>query len=152
MAKLAKVYRFLVYILPAVLFFSYYPVILLGASVSMNFELSLPLTWLVVFDVLAFCILVKKKLIKGIWRKWLWWLFPAFVSLSVLWSMNSLRGLLTVGILWLVYFAGYAFWSLRSLFSEFGVSEKFWKVFFAMYIRYCRSVARGEFDVCGVYV
>ncbi len=151
MVKLAKIYRFLVYILPAVLFFSYWPVISLGASESMNFELSLPLIWLVIFDVLALWILVKKKLVKGIWQKWLWLLFPMFVSLSVLWSMNSLRGLLTAGILWLVYFAGYAFWSLRSLFSEFGFLEKFWRVFFASALVACGwCLLQCILDIAGV--
>lgn len=137
MKKITSFYRFLVYVLPAMLFFSYWPVISLGTSESMNFEFSLPLIWLVIFDVVALYILAKKKLLKNIWQKWFWLLFPAFVSLSVLWSMNSLRGLLTVGILWLVYFAGYAFWGLKSLFSEFGFFEKFWKVFFASALVVC---------------
>ena len=94
---------------------------------------------------------MKKKLLKGIWQKWLWLLFPVFVSLSVLWSMNSLRGLLTVGILWLVYFAGYAFWSLRSLFSEFGFLEKFWRVFFASALVACGwCLLQCILDIAGV--
>ena len=138
MAKISKVYRFLVYALPAVLFFSYYPVISLGASESMNFEFSLPLIWLMVFDVVAFVIMVQKKILfKECKRMWVWLLFPIFATLSVLWSMNFLRGLLTVGILWLIYFAGYAFWNLRSLFSEFGFKEKFWKVFFVSSLVVC---------------
>ncbi len=138
MAKISKVYRFLVHALPAVLFFSYYPVISLGASESMNFEFSLPLIWLMVFDVVAFVIMVQKKILfKECKRMWVWLLFPIFATLSVLWSMNFLRGLLTVGILWLIYFAGYAFWNLRSLFSEFGFKEKFWKVFFVSSLVVC---------------
>ena len=45
---LEKVASFLVLILPAVLFFSYYPVISFGANETMNFELSLPMIWLVI--------------------------------------------------------------------------------------------------------
>ena len=87
-----------------------YPVIGLGASESMNFELSLPLIWLVFFDAVAFAIMVRKKVLFNCCKRiWAWLLFPIFLTLSVLWSMNSLRGVLTVGILWLVYFAGYAF-------------------------------------------
>ena len=62
MKKIDKIYRFLVYMLPAILFFSYYPISKLGASESMNFELSLPLIWLVIFDVVAFGIMIKKIL------------------------------------------------------------------------------------------
>ena len=138
MKKIDRVYRFLVYILPAVLFFSYWPVISLGGNIAMNFELSLPLIWLVVFDAVALIIMIQKKLLfRNFGRKWMWLLFPIFVTLSVLWSMNFLRGVLTAGILWLIYFAGYAFWELRSLFSEFGFKEKFWKLFFASSLAVC---------------
>ena len=44
MRFLRRAYFALLYALPAVLFFSYYPVIRLGSSASMNFELSLPLS------------------------------------------------------------------------------------------------------------
>lgn len=138
MQKINKLYRGLIYILPAVLFFSYYPVIKLGASESMNFELSLPLIWLVVFDVVAFGIMIKKKMLFRDCRKmWVWMLFPIFVTLSVLWSLNSLRGLLTVGVLWLIYFAVNAFFSLRSILKEAGVKEIFWKVFFGSALVVC---------------
>ena len=137
MTKLAKVYRFLVYILPVMLFFSYWPVISFGASESMNFELSLPLIWLIVFDTVALVILARKKLLKGIFEKWAWLLFPIFLTLSVLWSMNFLRGILTVEILWLIYFAVYAFWNLKSLFSDFQFREKWWKVFFVTSLVAC---------------
>ena len=138
MQKINKLYRGLIYILPVVLFFSYYPVIKLGASESMNFELSLPLIWLVVFDAVAFGIMIKKKILFRDCRKmWVWMLFPIFVTLSVLWSLNSLRGLLTVGILWFIYFAGYAFFSLRSILKEAGAKEVFWKVFFGSALVVC---------------
>lgn len=138
MQKINKLYRGLIYILPAVLFFSYYPVIKLGASESMNFELSSPLIWLVVFDVAAFGIMIKKKMLFRDCRKMgVWMLFPIFVTLSVLWSLNSLRGLLTVGILWFIYFAGYAFFSLRSILKEAGAKEVFWKMFFGSALVVC---------------
>lgn len=138
MKKIDKIYRFLMYMLPAILFFSYYPIIKLGASESMNFELSLPLIWLVVFDVAAFGIMIKKKMLFRDCRKMgVWMLFPIFVTLSVLWSLNSLRGLLTVGILWFIYFAGYAFFSLRSILKEAGAKEVFWKMFFGSALVVC---------------
>lgn len=58
MKKLNRILRGLIYVLPAVLFFSYYPVISLGSSETMNFELSLPILWLLVFDSIGFLILV----------------------------------------------------------------------------------------------
>ena len=53
MKKLNKIFKDLVKLLPLVLFFSYYPVISFGANETMNFELSLPLIWLVIFDGVA---------------------------------------------------------------------------------------------------
>ena len=50
---LRAVYFALLVALPAVLFFSYHPIISLGANSSMNFELSLPLIWLILFDFIS---------------------------------------------------------------------------------------------------
>lgn len=107
----------LFYALPAVLFFSYHPVISLGSNASMNFELSLPLIWLVLFDVLAFIYLIilwqKRKGKQGLAgisdrRFFLLALFPLYTTLSIFWSDNPLRGLLTAGVMWLVFFAIFA--------------------------------------------
>lgn len=54
MKALSKILWWFIYALPAVLFFSYHPIISLGANDSMNFELSLPLIWLLLFDLGAF--------------------------------------------------------------------------------------------------
>ena len=56
---LTKIIWALVYALPVVLFFSYYPIISFGSSDSMNFELSLPLIWLVFFDLLTLLLLIR---------------------------------------------------------------------------------------------
>ena len=56
-----KLFRYLLYILPLVLFFSYYPLIKLGENETMYFELSLPLLWLVVFNAVAFVLLFREK-------------------------------------------------------------------------------------------
>lgn len=136
--KLARLFRGMVYVLPGVLFFSYQPLIHFGASESMNFELSLPLIWLVLFGLLILVMGFKKREFwRGIRQHWAWLLLPLWLSLSVLWSLNSLRGLLTVGILWLIYFAGYGIWHFKSLFSEAGFREKFWRVFFGSSLVAC---------------
>lgn len=117
----------LLYLLPAVLFFSYYPIITLGATSSMNLELSLPLIWLVLFDLIAFITLFTfpKNLPKNLpqapssaflrnfpgisdRRIFLLSLLPFYLTLSVFWSKNPLRGLLTAGIVWLLFFAIFA--------------------------------------------
>ena len=64
-----SIFRAMIYILPGVLFFSYQPLISLGTSESMNFELSLPLVWLVVFDILVLIIMGQKKILFKGWKK-----------------------------------------------------------------------------------
>lgn len=118
----------LVYALPVILFFSYYPIISLGKDTTMNFELSLPLIWLVVFDLVAFITLIvfgvsqQSSRIKAeesrpsrFWAKnfgnltdrkfFLFALFPLYATLSIFWSANPLRAVLTAGIIWLLFFA-----------------------------------------------
>ena len=63
MKRLNKYFKCLLYVLPVVLFFSYEPVISLGANASMNFELSIPLIWLVLFDFLVIIMMMKKKIL-----------------------------------------------------------------------------------------
>ena len=99
-----KLYKFLVYILPAVLFFSYHPVISLGQTESMYLELSLPLIWLVIFDGVSFIQFLKErpKLNK---RLFLLAPFLIFFIASIIWSPNKLRAVLTVGMFILIVFA-----------------------------------------------
>ncbi len=151
MKKLSKFFKFLVIIAPFLLFFSYFPIISLGATGSMNFELSLPLLWLVLFNLVAFILMVRKKLLFcDIKKKWLWLLFPLWLSVTIFWSLNFIRGLLVVGILWLLYFAGYAVWSLRGLFdSEF--RRKLWRWFFGASLVVCFwCVLQCILDLVGV--
>ena len=127
MKLLRKVFFILAYLMPAILFFSYYPLISLGNDATMNFELSLPLIWLVFFDLVAFIVLVDyqrkqrvfaKNAQKGPWglelpgisdkRFFLFSLFPFYATISAFWSPNPTRAILTAGVLWLTFFAVFA--------------------------------------------
>ena len=136
--RLHQVYYFLLEIMPLVLFFSFFPVIALGSSNSMNFELSLPLIWLVIFDFLSLIIFAKYKLFPLILKKWPWLLLPIFVTLSIAWSLNFLRGFLTAGILWLIYFAVFSIVIIsRSIHFPPNFATKFWRIFFASSLIIC---------------
>ena len=137
MKRLNKLVKDYVLVLPLVLFFSYYPVMKLGESESMYFELSLPLLWLVSFDLMTVALLFKRKVLaKDLKQGWMWLLFPVWCLLSVIWSLNVVRGVLTVGVLWLVLFAGYSIWRLKDLFDKkFG--REFWKWFFGSAVFAC---------------
>ena len=155
---LSRLRRFifaLIYLLPAVLFCSYYPLISLGSDRSMNFELSLPLIWLVLFDaalLLAFILLDHERRrsrprSRTAARKQSFWgfnfpgltdrqfflfsLFPFFATASILWSANPLRALLTAGLIWLVFFAIFALLHLLpALGLPFRFRTKFLTAFF----------------------
>ena len=119
MKLLRKIFFGLVYMLPAVLFFSYYPLLSLGRNATMNFELSLPLIWLVIFDIVSFVVLIKQgtKPLRGLSdrRFFLLALFPLYCVLSIFWSTNPLRAILTAGIIVLLFFAIFAIVSLLPL-------------------------------------
>ena len=133
----STIYKYLILILPLALFFSYYPVISLGANSSMNFELSIPLIWLVAFDAVGIVYAFERRvLFNGFLRKWAWLLFPVWGTLTVIWSVNMIRGVLTIGILWLICLAGYITWQLRDVFDE-TFRIKFWKWFFGATILAC---------------
>lgn len=146
--------RFLVYVLPLALMFSYYPIIALGKNETMNLELSVPLVWLVVFDILAVCLMIKRRALFAVFNergRWLWLLFPAFLTISVIWSLNILRGILVVGILWLIYVAVYGFFNLRDLFFAEDFRKKFWRAFFGATILVCLwCVLQCILDLAGV--
>lgn len=115
MKKLTKLYLGLLYSLPALLFFSYYPVISIAATNSMNLELSLPLIWLVLFDFLGFTLLIISRP-KLHLRQFIFTLpFPIYLSFSVFWSEYPLRGLLTSGLFWLIYLAIFFIISLKNV-------------------------------------
>lgn len=139
---LRKVYFGLLYLLPAVLFFSYYPLLSLGSDSTMNFEFSLPLIWLLIFAPVAFLNLLfvskdqkSQKTPKSSGKQqptksssttararffkpqlpgpsdrrfFLFALFPLYATLSIFWSANPTRALLTAGVLWLTFFTVFA--------------------------------------------
>ena len=127
-----KFYKYLLYIMPLVLYFSYFPVIKLGENETMYFELSLPLIWLVVFDAFSLIMVCKKyrrELFSHVFGSILWWLFPLFATISVAWSLNVTRGFLTVGVMWSLFFAAVFFYELRE-----NLDSKFWKVFWRWFL------------------
>lgn len=187
---LRAVYFALLVALPAVLFFSYHPIISLGANSSMNFELSLPLIWLILFNFISltnFAILFRRyknsdacsKVEKGsrkrgfamlfesiktwprgperssrkaIAKPLVFLLFPLYCTLSVFWSANPLRAILTVGILWLVIFAVFAIIRLSPL-LEPPSRLKIWAIraFFASTAVVCLfCFIQSLLDSCGL--
>ena len=150
------VVRFLIYVLPLALFFSYHPVISLGVGESMNFELSVPLIWLVMFDAVGVVVLIREGIFGKIAKKWKWWWLafvaaPGFVTVSLLWSMNLVRGVLTCGVMWLILIACGVMVGLRGWFSAEEFRRKFCRWFFGAALFACAwCVIQCVLDVAGV--
>lgn len=113
-AALRGVFFGLIYLLPAVLFFSYHPVISFGSDATMNFELSLPLIWLVVFALVSCANLIINRLwpltIPAALRPagLALLVFVGYLLFSVFWSQNLTRAVLTAGVFALTVFAIFA--------------------------------------------
>ncbi len=95
----------MLFLLPIVVFFSYYPVIRLGESASMHFELSLPIIWLAIFGVISLIKMPKITKKFGLLKSLIICAFPFYATLAILWSENKIRGVLTAGIMWLIVFS-----------------------------------------------
>ncbi len=136
--KLASLRLFFFYSFPVVLYFSYYPILPLGSNASMNFELSLPLIWLLIFALLSlkdFFLFLKTlpKTLKSLsFSKsstlvFSIFLFSLYLSLSLLWTPNRLRGILTVGILWCILIS---LLGIKNLFKSNSINTSFLKKVF----------------------
>ena len=147
-----KIYRYLLYAMPLCLFMSYHPVIRLGGDATMNFELSVAEIWLVLFDIVGvMTIIVNKLMFKGFGRRWwLWVLLPIWMTLSVVWSLNVTRGLLTAGLMWAIVVAGYVMWGLRDLLDDV-FKRKWWRWFWGSTLVICVwCVVQCVMDIAGL--
>ena len=101
-------------LLPASLYFSYYPLISLGENTTMNFELSIPLIILFLFaffSIPELCRLVSS----WSWKKSLLiFAIPIYATISLCWTENILRGALTAGVLWCIFISIASIYELYS--------------------------------------
>ena len=111
--KLLPLHRGFFWVLPIVLFFSYYPVIPLFSTESSNYEFSLPLLWLLLMGILSLpifladlCNLITKETQiakSSVQISLILSRIPLYFSLTLFWSSNKFRGLMTAGIIWCLY-------------------------------------------------
>ena len=144
--------------LPVALYFSYFPVISLGGDATMNFELSVAVLWTVVCVIVgAVTMLADGELRREArkwcskWQNWLWAMFPVFASLSVIWSENVLRGVLTAGMMWLVALSVWEMYILRDVLMADGWRKRFLQVFVAGTLIVCAwCIVQCVLDLVGV--
>ena len=92
-------------ILPPALFFSYYPVISLAETSTMNLEFSIAEIWLILFFIVSLPQLLDFAKFYGAKKLIVAAILPAYFFLTILWSANRLRALLTAGIFTLIVYA-----------------------------------------------
>ncbi len=158
MKKLSKILQILLYVLPLALLFSYHPVISLGGNTTMNFELSVALLWLVAFDLtgaIAFAVAMVRGKGRELLRRWkcfVWLLLlPTFATVSLAWTANLTRGILTVGLMWLVVIAVMTLVVFGKWFAEEKFRKNFWRWFFGAALFACAwCIIQCILDLAGV--
>ena len=128
-SSLSKIQRIMLLCLPFCLFFSYHPVIPIFSTSTTNFELSIPLLWLLIFAILSlpenFCLYINSlrvvikakshvnkaprhssnhktdKLYPHFLRLFSL-IYPFFVTINSIGSPNFLRAILTSGVIWCI--------------------------------------------------
>lgn len=95
--RLTRIRLILLSALPAVLFFSYHPIISIASTETTNYELSLPLLWLALFSLLSFPVIFDKMRHHRFFR--LAAILPIYCFTTILWSENRLRAFLTASII-----------------------------------------------------
>lgn len=126
------VQKYLLYALPAVLFFSYYPRFALGETDFMHLELSLPLIWLAIFAIISIPSVIKylkdikehSRLHNVVFFTTL--IFILYLSLSIFWSLNPLRTILTAGIAWCIFLSVISFYNFS---FDLSIKQTLLKIF-----------------------
>lgn len=153
-SRINVVKQYSLYFLLPILYLSYYPVLAIGATPSMNLEFSLPLIWLLLYSVLSLPTFFR--FIKNIRLNFfsLSLLFPIFASLSVFWSPNKLRGILTAGVIWCLWITVYSIYDLfrqKPIQNNTKFKKNLLKIFFVSTILVCLFCwVQCVLDVVGV--
>ena len=128
-SSLSKIQQIMLLCLPFCLFFSYHPVIPIFSTSTTNFELSIPLLWLLVFAILSLPenfrlyinslrVVIKAKFhvnkaphpsshhktdkLYPHFLRLFTLIYPFFVTINSIGSPNFLRAILTSGVIWCI--------------------------------------------------
>lgn len=128
-SSLSKIQKVMLLCLPFCLFFSYHPVIPIFSTSTTNFELSIPLLWLLIFAILSLpenfrlyiyslkIVIKTKSLVNKAphppsrhqtdklyphFLRLFSLIYPFFVTVNSIGSPNFLRAILTSGVIWCI--------------------------------------------------
>lgn len=111
----ARVQRVFLLLMPLCLFFSFHPVIKLGETSVMNYELSVAEIWLVLFSLVSLINIKPVAKFYGVKKLAVAAILPVYFFLSAVWSANHFRAILTAGLFSLIVFAGLnIFWLIKT--------------------------------------
>ena len=101
-----KISDILLLFLPVIIFFHYYPQISFGEYGNTRLAITLPIIYLVIFFIASLANIwhAKKTLLQN-WYIRIFFAFNIFNTISLIWTGNFVRGLLTIGVLWLLFIA-----------------------------------------------
>ncbi len=146
--------KYFIYALPVALYFSYYPLIKIGENSAMNFELSLTVIWLFLFSIISIPKVIffikenyRKKRILIIISA----LFPLYSSITILWSSNLVRSILTAGMSWCVWLSILSIIIFLKENDKQLIKNNFFKSFFVSTIVVCAFCwLQSILDVLGI--
>lgn len=99
-----KLTKYLLILLPPALFLSYHPVISLAETPTMNLEFSIAEIWLILLFIASLPHLLNMIKFYGAKKLLLAAVVPVYFLLTIIWSKNHLRALLTAGIFSLIVY------------------------------------------------
>lgn len=102
MQKLVKIFLIA---LPPALFFSYHPVLSIAENSTMNFELSIPEIWLILFFLISLPQIPALFRFYGLKKIFAAAIIPVYFTFSAFWSANPVRSILTAAIFALLVYA-----------------------------------------------
>lgn len=103
--KKLDLYQKMWLITPFIIWFSYFPNIHFGQNSTMNFEISIPLIFLVLFGLISLLRAIESRL--AFWKIPIFWVVSClfiYSGFSLVWTENLPRAVLTFGITSLLYF------------------------------------------------
>ena len=120
-----RIQYILLLFMPPCLFFSFHPVIKLGETNFMNYELSVAEIWLAFFSLVSLASIKSFVKFYGAKKLAIATILPAYFFLSAIWSTNHFRAVLTAGLFSLVVFAGLnIFWLIKTERSAIPISSQ----------------------------
>lgn len=164
--KKLVLYDYILLFAPTAIWFSYWPQISLGSDATTNFKITVAMVYCVVLAVASLSRIVKnfrEIFVKNHVTIWLVSAFVFYNFLSIIWSENRLRTLLTAGVIFALYLIFLGFFATKDfakkyvkplakiyifsavIMSIFAVAQFIYGTFLAHGFLLCAGCVAGQF-------